>query len=497
MKIETKFTHDKVRFDKTNDIHLVVSLKAPKLDWEAKRPPVCIIPIIDVSTSMGGDKLDYAKKTLIKLIDHLRPGDFCGLGAFSTGIYPIQAPIEMTQTSKDALKVKVGELAVVASTHFSGGLELGLKWGSTVDIGNMLVRVIMLTDGQANHGISDAQGLAKIVDTRGKTTVSCFGYGTDANQELLADLAKRGEGNYAFIKDPDEALSAFGKELGGLLSTYAQNIVLDLAPHNGHKIEEVVSDVDVEEKDSKVVIKLGDLLSEEERHVVIAMKLSEQSQALPREMNIVDIKIDYDLIIDGKREHRQEEQKAKIRFVKAGEEQDKPTKEVDQIVGMAQVGKIQIEAEDHAKKGDFKGAVAKMSSLMMSLDARGHEKLHAFAGGVQSRLVSSQAYASSQGYLRSSKGYATRGMSVSKMDSTLAAEISDVGLDAQFAMCNAAQSSTSEAFENGEKPVGNDLASIAGSINVPAAADAGVAASAEAAKAKKKKGVGKSKSQRW
>ena len=360
MKIETKFTHDKVRFDKTNDIHLVVSLKAPKLDWEAKRPPVCIIPIIDVSTSMGGDKLDYAKKTLIKLIDHLRPGDFCGLGAFSTGIYPIQAPIEMTQTSKDALKVKVGELAVVSSTHFSGGLELGLKWGSTVDIGNMLVRVIMLTDGQANHGISDAQGLAKIVDTRGKTTVSCFGYGTDANQELLADLAKRGEGNYAFIKDPDEALSAFGKELGGLLSTYAQNIVLDLAPHNGHKIEEVVSDVDVEEKDSKVVIKLGDLLSEEERHVVIAMKLSEQSQALPREMNIVDIKIDYDLIIDGKREHRQEEQKAKIRFVKAGEEQDKPTKEVDQIVGMAQVGKIQIEAEDHAKKGDFKGAVAKM-----------------------------------------------------------------------------------------------------------------------------------------
>jgi len=40
MKIETKFTHDKVRFDKTNDIHLVVSLKAPKLDWEAKRPTV-------------------------------------------------------------------------------------------------------------------------------------------------------------------------------------------------------------------------------------------------------------------------------------------------------------------------------------------------------------------------------------------------------------------------------------------------------------------------
>ena len=502
MKIETKFTHDKVRFDKTNDIHLVVSLKAPKLDWEAKRLPVCIIPIIDVSTSMAGDKLDYAKKTLIKLIDHLKPGDFCGLGAFSTEIYPTQAPIEMTQAAKDALKVKVGELRVVSSTNFSGGLELGLKWGSTIDVGNMLVRVIMLTDGQTNAGVVDSQGLAKIIDTRGKTTVSCFGYGTDANQELLADLAKRGEGNYAFIKDPDEALSAFGKELGGLLSTYAQSIVIDLAPHNGHKIEEVVSDVDVEEKDQKVIIKLGDLLSEEDRHVVIAMKLSEQSQALPREMSVVDLKIDYDLLVDGKRVHRQEEQKAKIRFVKAGEEQDKPTKEIDQVVGMAQVAKAQVAAEEHAKKGDFKSAAAVMQGMRFSLNDRGHDKLEAFAGGVRSRVVSAQMYASSQGYLRSSKGYAARGMSVSKMDKDLEQEVAASGLLADFAMCNTSQSSTSASFEGGAAPIGNDLSSIAGVINIGGAA-AVVPVSADAAKGEEKKpekktgSVSKSKSTRW
>jgi hypothetical protein len=392
VKIQTRFTHDKVRFDKTNDIHLVVSLKAPKLDWEAKRPPVCIIPIIDISGSMAGEKLDFAKKTLLKLVDHLRPGDYCGLGAFATEVHEIQAPIEMTQASKDALKNRIGDLHTTSSTNFSGGLELGLKWGSKVDVGkDMLVRVIMLTDGCANHGVTSSEGLAKIVDIRGKTTVSCFGYGTDANQELLADLAKRGEGNYAFIKHPDEALSAFGKELGGLLSTYAQGIVIDLAPHNGHKIEEVVSDVDVEEKSEKVVIKLGDLLSEEERHVVIAMKLSEQTQALPRDMNIVDVKIDYDLRIDGKREHRQDELKAKLRFVKDGDEQQKPTQEVDQIVGLAQVGQAQVAAEELAKKGDFRGAVQVMSVMQVSLNSRGHDKLEAFAKGIGSKVESRRA----------------------------------------------------------------------------------------------------------
>jgi hypothetical protein len=177
-------------------------------------------------------------------------------------------------------------------------------------------------------------------------------------------------------------------------------------------------------------------------------------------------------------------------------EQDKPTKEVDQIVGMAQVGKAQVEAEEHAKKGDFKNAVAVMSSVQSSLNARGHEKLYAFAGGVSSRLVSAQAYAGSQGYLSSSKSYAARGMGVSKMDKDLEGEIVTSGLVSDFAMCNAAQSSTASAFEGSVAPVGNDLASVVGSINIPAAATSAGAAKAEEKKPTKKS-VAKVKSSHW
>ena len=501
MKIQARFTHSKVRFDKTTDNHLVLSLKAPKLEWEAKRPPICVIPVIDVSTSMSGDKLEYAKKTLLKLVDHLKPGDYCGLGAFSSDIRPIMAPVEMSQASKDALKAEIGKLHVVSATNFAGGLELGLKWGAKVDIGNMIIRVIMLTDGQPTAGITNPEGILKIVENRGQTSVSCFGYGEDANQELLSELAKRGGGNYAFIKNPDEALSAFGKELGGLLSTYAQNIVLDLAPHNGHKIEDVVSDVEVEEKDQKIIIKLGDLLSEEERHVVIAMKLTEQTQALPREMNIVDVKIDYDLLVDGKTEHRQEELKAKLRFVKEGEEQDKPTLEVDQIVGLAQIGQAQIESENLAKRNDFAGAAAVMSVMQASLDSRGHDKLSAFAGNLQRRVASAEQYGSSQGYLRSAKSYGSRGMGVSKMDGDLEREIQTSGLVADFAMSNAVQCNTSSSFEGGgdaggDAAIGNNLPSIAGSMLIPGALVEPEKPKPKV-KAKEKKSVSKSKSGRW
>ena len=210
-------------------------------------------------------------------------------------------------------------------------------------------------------------------------------------------------------------------------------------------------------------------------------------------------------IENGKREHRQVEQKAKLRFVKEGEAQEKPTQEIDQIVGLAQVGQAQVEAEELAKKGNFKGADAHMAAMAVSLNSRGHDKLGAFAQGIRSKVSDHASYASSQGYLRSSKGYSARSMSVSKMDKELEQEVSASGLGAVFAMQNDAQSSTVSSFAGdaadvaGAQKGSNDLASIVGSLVIPGTLPP--AASAGAAKAvkkeKPKKGVSKSKSSRW
>jgi hypothetical protein len=51
---------------------------------------------------------------------------------------------------------------------------------------------------------------------RGEATVSAFGYGDDADQDLLRELSELGKGNYAHVQSPEEALTAFAHELGGL-----------------------------------------------------------------------------------------------------------------------------------------------------------------------------------------------------------------------------------------------------------------------------------------
>ena len=124
-------------------------------------------------------------------------------------------------------------------------------------------------------------------------------------------------------------------------------------------------------KSKRLKIKLPDILSEEIRNVVIGVKLSEQSQALPRLMTVADVVVEYDLLVSGKPEHRREDVKARVQFVKPGEEQTKPTPEVDKIAGLAQLVQKQVEAEEQAKRGDYTAAAAVMADLSQNFAARG------------------------------------------------------------------------------------------------------------------------------
>lgn len=421
MLCNTKLTFDEVRFDQENSLHLVVSLTAPKIDWQQKRVPICIVPVVDVSGSMQGDKLHFAKQSLLKLIDHLQPGDFFGVVVFSTGVQTLSAPAEITQTRKDELRRQVEALTALDMTNFSGGMLQGIELVNKLELPDgMPTRVIMFTDGLANRGVAtepaDIVALAK--KSRGKATISAFGYGSDANQEMLADLAKSCGGNYAFVKNPEDALTAFAKELGGLLSTYAQDIRVKVAASNGHKIEEVVSDVDSSGDNKEVLVKLPDILSEEVRHLVFAMTTSKQTKALPRATNLAEVTIEYELLDDtGKRSHKTVEMKAKISFVKEGDEQKEPNKEVDKIVGLAQLVKAQVEAEEHAQRGDYKGAVQTMDFMQVDFERRGLSEVKTMGGILRDHMANEQEYAAHKGgYMTSARHAMSRGMAAGALD---------------------------------------------------------------------------------
>jgi len=97
---------------------------------------------------MQGEKLFQAKQSVLKLVDHLAPGDRCGAVAFTTTVSVVSPALEMTPAAKAELKLRLGDLEATAQTNLSGGMLEGLGLANAPGLPDgMLVRVILFTDG--------------------------------------------------------------------------------------------------------------------------------------------------------------------------------------------------------------------------------------------------------------------------------------------------------------------------------------------------------------
>jgi Ca-activated chloride channel family protein len=332
----------------------------------------------------------------------------------------------------------------------------------------VLLRVIMFTDGQANEGVAQRPAdLVKLLEANmERVTVSAFGYGDGGgiDQDFLGNFAAAGKGNYAYIKDPDAALAAFGKELGGLLSTYAMDLVLEVTPLNGHQIAMVISDVDADEADvtGEVTIKVPDILAQETRNIVFEVNLAAQKQALPREVNLFDVKLRYARLGENAtRVNENAEAKIKASFVKHGEE-GKPNKALDALVAMAQAVQAQVAAQEAANHGNFNGARVILQAAACSFSARGLDQQALHTQGLVGRMADQRTYEKNLGYMTSTRRGMTRGMGVASYDAAAADDLGTLGI----ATSNCFQASMSESFS--EDSSGGSISGLSSGGDAPA-----------------------------
>src|SRR5690606_24409680 len=89
-------------------------------------------------------------------------------------------------------------------------------------------RVVILSDGQANHGVTDVSTIATDVSqavAHGVTT-STMGLAAHFDENLLRSIADVGNGNYVFLEGPEQLVEAFEHELAGLGALRGRNVML-------------------------------------------------------------------------------------------------------------------------------------------------------------------------------------------------------------------------------------------------------------------------------
>lgn len=211
-------------------------LKLLHIGLQAKKIPADNLPasnlvfLIDVSGSMNTyNKLPLLKQGFKLLVDQLRPNDHVAIV-----VYAGAAGLVLPSTSgKEKTKIKeaLENLQAGGSTAGGEGIKLAYKIALDNFINEGNNRVILATDGDFNIGTSSEADLKTLIENKRESGVylSVLGFGMgnykDNKMETLAD---KGNGNYAYIDDLQEAQKEFVTEFGGTLFTVAKDVKLQL-----------------------------------------------------------------------------------------------------------------------------------------------------------------------------------------------------------------------------------------------------------------------------
>ncbi|HLG34255.1 MAG TPA: VWA domain-containing protein [Bacteroidia bacterium] len=215
-----------------------VALQGKKIATE-KLPPANLVFLIDVSGSMMDEnKLPLVKKSLKLLVDQLREQDKVAITVYA-GSAGLVLP-STSGASKERIMKAINALEAGGSTAGGAGIKLAysvVKENFNNEGNN---RVILCTDGDFNVGVSSDGELVRIIEEKRQTGIflSVLGFGTgnykDSKMEKLAD---KGNGNYAYIDNINEAKKVFVNEMGGTLMTIAKDVKIQIE-FNPSKVRE-------------------------------------------------------------------------------------------------------------------------------------------------------------------------------------------------------------------------------------------------------------------
>ena len=211
--------------------HALVRLVAPEqpaTTTTSQRAPLDLVLVIDRSGSMSGAPLKAALESACRIVSGLRPDDRVAVVTFDSHVDVLQPLTHPTH--RDDLLQRIRAVQSGGSTALFDGWETGMRQLQGNVSRERIARIILLSDGQANHGLTDINAIAEHVAKAAAAgiTTSTVGLGEGFNEQLMTRMARAGEGAANFGQTADDLDEAFEEQFAILSNAFLRQVRLTI-----------------------------------------------------------------------------------------------------------------------------------------------------------------------------------------------------------------------------------------------------------------------------
>ena len=355
--METEFIleYDVLSMSREHHLYLLARIKSGTTPATQHRRPLNLSVVLDRSGSMAGPKLERVKEATMFLIQHLTAEDRFSLVTYDQRVTVNISPRAAVQ--KDRIKQLIEAIKSGGQTNLSGGWLQGAQLVQEGSAEGQSNRVLLLTDGQANEGVTDPKRLAMMAKQKrdeGVTTTT-IGVGMDFNEDLLTQMAVEGGGAFYFIDNPDQTPAIFEAELEGLSSVVGQNMMITVTRLPPVHTVSQLNAYPTETHDTVTVFRLGDLYTDETK--ILLLKLHIPALESLGTLEVARLRFDFDELGAEQIAHRTTEFPITINAVPEDEaNKQQPNQEVVTTALLLGASQARTEAIRQADQGKYKEA---------------------------------------------------------------------------------------------------------------------------------------------
>ena len=281
LSVSAHLIQNKVLQGSDGTVGLSLTLQAEEATtFEGGEPAnVDMVVVLDRSGSMKGRKIDDARRAVLELLSNLSAKDRFALVTYSDGVHIATGLSNVTDANRSRIESAVKSVRAGGGTNLGAGLQAGIDLIAAPGRHGNSARVILISDGLANKGITDVKTLAAMaaVAVEKEFSISTVGVGAEFNEHLMTAIADRGTGSYYYLENPAAFAEVFQKEFYDARTASVTGVKIQIPVKSGIILADAAG-YPIAVQNNQMVFYPGNLRSGQTRKLFLTLRVPTDSK---------------------------------------------------------------------------------------------------------------------------------------------------------------------------------------------------------------------------